>query len=56
MGESETYYLQKYIPVLNSGFSSSITEGVIKQTLFLKLKDLRDTNKVLDSKDTLVYV
>ena len=56
LGERETYYLQKYIPILNSVFSSSITEGVIKQTLLLKLKDLRETNKVLDSRDTLVYV
>ena len=44
------------MPILNSVFSSSITEGVIKQTLLLKLKDLRDINKVFDSRDTLVYV
>lgn len=56
LGERETYYLQKYMPILNSVFSSSITEGVIKQTLLLKLKDLRDTNKAFDSRDTLVYV
>lgn len=56
LGERETYYLQKYMPILNSVFSSSITEGVIKQTLLLRLKDLRDTNKVFDSRDILVYV
>lgn len=56
MGERETYYLQKYIPILNSVFSSSITEGIIKQTLLLKLKDLRVINKTFDSRDTLVYV
>jgi NADH dehydrogenase/NUMOD1 domain/GIY-YIG catalytic domain len=56
LGEKETYYLQKYIPILNSVFSSSITEGVIKQSLSLKLKDLRFTNKTLDSRDALVYV
>ena len=56
LGERETYYLQKYIPILNSVFSSSITEGVIKQSLSLKLKDLRFTNKTLDSRDALVYV
>jgi hypothetical protein len=56
LGERETYYLQKYIPILNSVFSSSITEGIIKQTLLLKLKDLKDTNKGFDSRDTLVYV
>ena len=44
------------MPILNSVFSSSITEGVIKQTLLLKLKGLRDINKVFDSRDTLVYV
>ena len=44
------------MPILNSVFSSTITEGVIKQTLLLKLKDLRETNKALDSRDTLVYV
>ena len=54
--ERETYYLQKYIPILNSVFSSSITEGVIKQTLRLKLKDLRATNKGKDSRNILVYV
>ena len=56
LGERETYYLQKYIPILNSVFSSSITEGVIKQTLLLKLKDLRATNRGKDSKAILVYV
>jgi hypothetical protein len=48
--------LQKYIPILNSVFSSSITEGVIKQTLLLKLKDLRAINRGEDSKSILVYV
>lgn len=56
LGERETYYLQKYIPILNSVFSSTITEGVIKQTLLLKLKDLRAINRVKDSRSTLVYV
>lgn len=51
----QTYYLQKYIPILNSVFSSSITEGVIKQTLLLKLKDLRATNRGKDSRVILVY-
>lgn len=55
-GGKETYYIQKYIPILNSVFSSSITEGVIKQILFLNLKDLIDTNKAFYSKDTLIYV
>ncbi len=54
--EREIYYLQKYIPILNSVFSSSITEGVIKQILRLKLQDLRATNKGKDSRDILVYV
>jgi hypothetical protein len=56
LGERETYYIQKYIPILNSVFSSSITERVIKQTLFLKLKDLRVTNRAKSSTTTLVYV
>ena len=55
LGERETYYLQKYIPILNSVFSSSITEGVIKQTLLLKLKDLRAINRGKDSRVILVY-
>lgn len=54
--ERETYYLQKYIPILNSVFSSSITEGVIKQTLLLKLSNLRATNRGKDSRSILVYV
>lgn len=54
--ERETYYLQKYIPILNSVFSSTITEGVIKQTLLLKLKDLRAIKRGKDSKAILVYV
>lgn len=56
LGERETYYLQKYVPILNSVFSSTITEGVIKQTLLLKLKDLRAINGGKDSRSTLVYV
>lgn len=56
LGERETYYLQKYIPILNSVFSSTITEGVIKQTLLLKLKDLRAIKRGKDSKAILVYV
>lgn len=54
LGERETYYLQKYLPILNSVFSSTITEGVIKQTLLLKLKDLRVRGK--DSRSSLLYV
>ena len=56
LGERETYYIQKYIPILNSVFSSPRTEHVIKQTLFLKLKDLRATNRVKNPTTTLVYV
>jgi len=56
LSERETYYLQKYIPILNSVFSSSITEGVIKQTLLLKLEDLRSINKSKDARAILVYV
>ena len=43
------------MPILNSVFSSSITEGVIKQTLLLKLKDLRAIKRK-DSKAIIVYV
>ena len=53
LGKKETYYLQKYVPILNSVFSSTITEGVIKQTLLLKLKGLR---REKDSGSILVYV
>lgn len=56
LGERETYYLQKYIPILNSVFSSSITEGVIKQTLLLKLKDIRAIKRGKGSRVILVYV
>jgi len=56
LGERKTYYIQKYIPILNSVFSSPRTEHVIKQTLFLKLKDLRATNRVKNPTTTLVYV
>jgi hypothetical protein len=50
----EIYYLKKYIPILNSVISSSITERKIRQTLLLKLKALRAANKK-DSTVTLVY-
>lgn len=56
LGERETYYLQKYVPILNSVFSSTITEGVIKQTLLLKLKDLRGAWSIKYSGSSLVYV
>jgi len=44
------------VPILNSVFSSSLTEQKIKKTLFLKLKALGEANKGKDSKVTLVYV
>lgn len=35
-GARENYYLQKYLPLLNSTFSSSLTESAINVTLKIK--------------------
>ena len=43
LGARENYYLQKYLPLLNSVFSSSITEVEINNTLNSKLNALRST-------------
>jgi hypothetical protein len=40
----ENFYLQKYLPLLNSVFSSSITENAINNTLKSKLEDLKRSN------------
>lgn len=46
-GERENYYLQKYLPLLNSVFSSSIIEYYIQITLKYKLNGLRTPKSTL---------
>ena len=50
-GERENYYLQKYLPLLNSVFSSSIIESSIQITLKDKLNALRTPKSTLSSKN-----
>jgi len=52
LGSRENFYLQKYLPILNSVFSSSITEVLINKTLKSKLEDLKLSNYSLSSADT----
>lgn len=49
LGNRENFYLQKYLPLLNSVFSSSITEDAINLTLKSKLKELRRSNSEYSS-------
>lgn len=46
LAERESYYLQKYLPLLNSVISSGV-ELKVRQTLGSKLKELRNLNKAL---------
>lgn len=41
LGERANFYLQNYLPLLNSVFSASLTEMAINQTLMSMLKNLR---------------
>ena len=50
-GKRENYYLQKYLPLLNSVFSSSIIESSIQITLKDKLNALRTPKSTLSSKN-----
>ena len=55
-GERENYYLQKYLPLLNSVFSSSIIESSIQITLKDKLNALRTPKSTLSSKKKSIYI
>jgi hypothetical protein len=48
--------LQKYLPLLNSAFSSSITESAINMTLKSKLDALRASKSIPSSKNIPVYI
>lgn len=45
-GARENYYLQKYLPLLNTTFSSSFSESQIYETLATKLSMLKDNNTI----------
>ena len=51
LGKRENYYLQKYLPLLNSTFSSKLSETVIFETLTSKLKNLKLNNNIPDTSD-----
>jgi len=56
-GERENYYLQKYFPILNSVFSSSLTESSINITLKNKLDELRSSVVIPKyTKNIAIYV
>jgi hypothetical protein len=55
-GERENYYLQKYLSLLNSVFSSSITESSINITLKDKLYALKASESTPSSKNIPIYV
>lgn len=54
----ENYYLQKYLPILNTTFSSSFSETQIYETLTNKLSKLKNNNLVSENgkaKEVYVY-
>ena len=56
-GARENYYLQKYLPLLNTTFSSSLSESQIYETLATKLSILKDNNTIyVSAKSKQVYV
>lgn len=56
-GARENYYLQKYLPLLNTSFSSSFSESQIHETLATKLSMLKDNNTIyVSGKSKEVYV
>ncbi len=56
-GARENYYLQKYLPLLNTTFSSSFSESQIYKTLATKLSMLKDNNTIyVSGKSKEVYV
>ena len=56
-GARENYYLQKYLPLLNTTFSSSLSESQIYETLATKLSILKDNNTIyVSGKSKQVYV
>jgi hypothetical protein len=55
-GLRENYYLQKFLPLLNSVFSSSITEVAINVTLKNKLDELSSKHILPSTKNIPLYV
>jgi hypothetical protein len=58
LGVRENYYLQKYLPLLNTTFSSSFSETQIYETLTNKLLNLKNNSVTFEngkSKEVYVY-
>lgn len=56
-GAKESYYLQKYLPLLNSVFSSSSTESAINLSLSNKLASLKTIkNNYISGQSVSIYV
>ena len=58
LGARENYYLQKYLPLLNTTFSSSFSETKIYETLTNKLLNLKNNRVIHEngkSKEVYVY-
>jgi len=58
LGVRENYYLQKYLPLLNTTFSSSFSETQIYETLTNKLLNLKNNSVIYEngkSKEVYVY-
>ena len=55
-GARENYYLQEYLPLLNSVFSSSFTEHAINVTLKNKLEALKANISLPSSKSIPLYI
>jgi hypothetical protein len=56
-GARENYYLQKYLPLLNTTFSSKFTESAIYYSLTIKLAALKSTpDSYVSSQPISVYM
>ena len=54
-GARENYYLQKYLPLLNTTFSSSYTETAIFETLTSKLAALKPKTHHISGQSIPIY-
>lgn len=55
-GARENYYLKKYLPLLNTTFSSFLSESAIYSSLNLKLAELRTTQDNIIGQAIPIYV
>jgi len=55
LGLRENYYLQKYLPLLNTTFSSKLSDTAIYETLTSKLKEIKLSNSIFSKDKKSIY-